>query len=105
MPRAIWSGTISFGLVSIPVRMYPATESKELRFHFLHKDDLSPIGYDKVRKDTREHVVDLMEALREPVQRTKSSRAGRSNGSSARRKSAGAKKKTVGKRRPARKAS
>ena len=54
--RAIWSGTISFGLVSVPVQMYSATESKELRFHFLHKDDLQPIGYDKVRKDTGKHV-------------------------------------------------
>jgi DNA end-binding protein Ku len=54
--RPIWSGTISFGLVSVPVRMFSATESKELRFHFLHKDDLTPIGYDKVRKDTGEHV-------------------------------------------------
>jgi DNA end-binding protein Ku len=42
--RPIWSGTISFGLVSMPVRMYLATESKELRFHFLHKDDLTPIS-------------------------------------------------------------
>jgi DNA end-binding protein Ku len=56
MARAIWSGTISFGLVSVPVRMYAATESKELRFHFLTKGDLQPIGYDKVRKDTGEHV-------------------------------------------------
>ena len=55
-PRSIWRGTISFGLVSVPVRMFTATESKELRFHFLHKDDLAPIGYDKVRKDTGEHV-------------------------------------------------
>jgi DNA end-binding protein Ku len=54
--RPIWNGTISFGLVSIPVRMYTATESKELKFHFLDKKDLSPIGYDKVRKDTGEHV-------------------------------------------------
>ena len=54
--RPIWSGSISFGLVSVPVRMFSATESKELRFHFLHKDDLQPIGYDKVRKDTGEHV-------------------------------------------------
>jgi DNA end-binding protein Ku len=54
--RPIWSGTISFGLVSVPVRMYSATESKELRFHFLHKKDLEPIGYDKVRKDTGKHV-------------------------------------------------
>jgi DNA end-binding protein Ku len=54
--RAIWSGTISFGLVSVPVRMYTATESKELRFHFLDKKDLAPIGYEKVRKDTGEAV-------------------------------------------------
>ena len=50
--RAIWSGTISFGLVSVPVRLYSATQSKELKFHFLDKRDLKPIGYDKVRKDT-----------------------------------------------------
>ena len=51
--RPIWSGTISFGLVSVPVRMFPATESKELRFHFLHKKDLTPIAYEKVRRDDR----------------------------------------------------
>ena len=54
--RPIWSGTISFGLASVPVQMFSATESKELKFHFLHKDDLTPLGYDKVRKDTGEHV-------------------------------------------------
>jgi DNA end-binding protein Ku len=54
--RSIWSGTISFGLVSIPVRMFSATESKELRFHFVDRNDLMPVGYDKVRKDTGEHV-------------------------------------------------
>jgi DNA end-binding protein Ku len=56
MARSLWSGTISFGLVSVPVRMVSATESKELRFHFLDKSDLRPIGYDKVRRDTGEHV-------------------------------------------------
>jgi DNA end-binding protein Ku len=55
-PRSIWRGTISFGLVSVPVRMYSATESKELRFHFLDRRDLTPIGYEKVRKDTGEAV-------------------------------------------------
>jgi DNA end-binding protein Ku len=49
--RPIWSGTISFGLVSVPVRMFPATQSKELRFHFLDRRDMAPIGYEKVRKD------------------------------------------------------
>jgi DNA end-binding protein Ku len=56
MARSLWSGTISFGLVSVPVRMVSATQSKELRFHFLDKHDLQPIGYDKVRRETGEHV-------------------------------------------------
>ena len=54
--RPLWIGTISFGLVSVPVRMFGATESKELRFHFLDRHDLQPIAYDKVRRDTGEHV-------------------------------------------------
>jgi DNA end-binding protein Ku len=54
--RAIWSGTISFGLVSVPVRMYTATQSKELKFHFLDRRDMAPIGYDKVNKETGESV-------------------------------------------------
>jgi DNA end-binding protein Ku len=58
MPRSLWTGTISFGLVSVPVRMFSATESKELRFHFLDKHDLAPIGYDKVRRDSGKHVDD-----------------------------------------------
>jgi DNA end-binding protein Ku len=55
-PRSLWTGTISFGLVSVPVRMYSATQSKEVRFHFLDKHDLQPIAYDKIRRDTGEHV-------------------------------------------------
>src|SRR5438270_924521 len=51
--RSIWSGTISFGLVSVGVRMFPATESKELRFHFLDRKDMTPIAYEKVRRDDR----------------------------------------------------
>jgi len=54
--RPLWSGSISFGLVSIPVRMFAATHSQELRFHFVDRRDLMPVGYDKVRKDTGEHV-------------------------------------------------
>jgi DNA end-binding protein Ku len=38
-PRSIWSGTISFGMVSIPVRLYTATESHDVHFHLLHKAD------------------------------------------------------------------
>ena len=39
MARAIWSGSISFGMVSIPVKLYGATESKDIAFHLLHKTD------------------------------------------------------------------
>lgn len=39
MPRAMWKGAISFGLVTIPVSVYPATEEKTLRFNQLHDDD------------------------------------------------------------------
>ena len=48
--RPIWSGTISFGLVSVPVRMFPATESKELRFHFLHKQGLDEEAAQEARE-------------------------------------------------------
>ncbi len=46
--RSIWKGTVSFGLVSIPIKLYAATESKDVHFHFLHKDDMSRIEYRKV---------------------------------------------------------
>ncbi len=36
MPRAIWSGSISFGMVSIPVKLFGATESRDIRFSLLH---------------------------------------------------------------------
>jgi len=39
MPRSMWKGAISFGLVTIPVSVYPATEEKTLRFNQLHDDD------------------------------------------------------------------
>ena len=46
--RAIWKGSISFGLVSIPISLFPATRSEELKFHMLRKSDLSPIKYKRV---------------------------------------------------------
>jgi DNA end-binding protein Ku len=39
MPKAIWSGSISFGMVTIPVKLYGATESKDIAFHLLHATD------------------------------------------------------------------
>jgi DNA end-binding protein Ku len=46
--RAIWKGTISFGLISIPISLYPATQREELKFRMLRKKDLSPINYKRV---------------------------------------------------------
>jgi len=41
MPRPIWKGAITFGMISIPVKLYGATESKDLAFNMLHKPDKS----------------------------------------------------------------
>ena len=35
MPKAVWTGSLAFGLVNIPVRLYPATEPKDVRFHLM----------------------------------------------------------------------
>jgi DNA end-binding protein Ku len=46
--RPLWKGTISFGLVTIPVSLYPAIRREELKFRLLRKSDLSPINYKRV---------------------------------------------------------
>jgi DNA end-binding protein Ku len=53
--RAIWKGTVSFGLVNIPIALYPATRREELKFRLLRKSDLSPVNYKRVaEKDGKE---------------------------------------------------
>jgi len=55
MARAIWKGSISFGLVNIPIALYPATRHEELKFRLLRKTDLSPVNYKRVaEKDGRD---------------------------------------------------
>jgi DNA end-binding protein Ku len=55
MARAIWKGSISFGLVNIPIALYPATRREELKFRLLRKTDLSPVNYKRVaEKDGKE---------------------------------------------------
>jgi len=46
--RPLWKGAISFGLVSIPVKMYAATEEKNVKFNYLHRECKTPIKYRKV---------------------------------------------------------
>jgi DNA end-binding protein Ku len=46
--RAIWKGSISFGLVNIPIALYPATRREDLTFRLLRATDLSPVNYKRV---------------------------------------------------------
>src|SRR5262245_20810932 len=50
MPRAIWSGSISFGLVNAPIKMYSAISEHERALHLVPEKAGSPIGYQKVCK-------------------------------------------------------
>lgn len=45
--RSMWTGSISFGLVSVPVKMYPATEDHDVRFHQVHLKDAGRIRYQR----------------------------------------------------------
>jgi len=61
-PRSMWKGAISFGLVTIPVSVFPATEEKSLRFNQLHDEDNGRIRYKRVceidgEEVTFEHIV------------------------------------------------
>jgi len=57
--RPIWKGSISFGLVYIPVAVYPATREEKLSFRQLRSTDLSPIRYKKVAEaDAKEVAAD-----------------------------------------------
>jgi DNA end-binding protein Ku len=48
MPQSIWKGSISFGLVSIPVRLFSATEEKDISFRQVHREDGGRIRYKRV---------------------------------------------------------
>ena len=56
MPRSMWKGAISFGLVTIPVAVYPATEEKTLRFNQLHDEDGGRVRYKRVCEKDGEEV-------------------------------------------------
>ena len=68
MPRSIWSGAISFGLVNVPVRMYSAISEHDLRFHLIHESDGSRIGYQKICKEEGEPVRSPREHFRTYLQ-------------------------------------
>jgi DNA end-binding protein Ku len=49
-PRSLWTGSISFGLVNVAVRVYSAVHEHRLRFRLIHTKDDGPIGYEKICK-------------------------------------------------------
>lgn len=51
MGQAVWTGSISFGLIHIPVRLYPATEPKDVRFHLYDQRTGKRIRYERVTRD------------------------------------------------------
>lgn len=56
MPRAIWSGAISFGLVNVPVKLYSAVSKKTVRFHQLHEETGQRIQQKRVDSSTGDEV-------------------------------------------------
>ncbi len=56
MPRALWKGAITFGLVHIPVGLYPAATHDELDFDWLDRRDMAPVGYKRFNKETGKEV-------------------------------------------------
>ncbi|MBJ2246883.1 Ku protein [Pseudomonas haemolytica] len=56
MPRAIWKGAISFGLVHIPVSLVSATSSQGVDFDWLDKRSMDPVGYKRINKTTGKEV-------------------------------------------------
>jgi DNA end-binding protein Ku len=43
MPASVWSGYLTFGLISMPVRLYSGARSTRIQFHMLHRDDLTRV--------------------------------------------------------------
>lgn len=56
MPRSLWKGAISFGLVHVPVELYPAAQRHSLDMDLLDRRTMAPIGYKKINKATGKEV-------------------------------------------------
>jgi DNA end-binding protein Ku len=56
MPRALWKGAISFGLVYVPVELHTASKENTLPLHILDSRDFAPVGYQRVNKKTGKEV-------------------------------------------------
>ncbi|MCK0508241.1 Ku protein [Aromatoleum anaerobium] len=56
MPRVVWKGAIAFGLVHVPVALYPASTANRLDLDLLDRRDFAPVGYQRINKRTGEPV-------------------------------------------------
>ncbi|MGY8903052.1 MAG: non-homologous end joining protein Ku [Burkholderiales bacterium] len=56
MPRVIWKGAISFGLVHVPVALYPASQEIDINFDWLDKRSMDPVGYKRINKRTGKEI-------------------------------------------------
>jgi DNA end-binding protein Ku len=56
MPRALWKGAVSFGLIYVPVELNTASRENTLPLHLLDSRDFAPVGYHRVNKKTGEEV-------------------------------------------------
>ena len=56
MPRSVWKGAISFGLIHVPVSMFPATRDSGIDFDWLDRRSLDPVGYSRVNKRTNKAI-------------------------------------------------
>lgn len=56
MPRVIWKGAISFGLVHVPVALYPASTESGIDFDWLDKRSMDPVGYKRINKRTGKEI-------------------------------------------------
>jgi DNA end-binding protein Ku len=52
MPRSIWKGAIAFGLVHVPVSLYPASQEDDIDFDWLDRRSMDPVGYQRINKRT-----------------------------------------------------
>ena len=68
MPRSVWKGGISFGLIHVPVSMFPATQDSGVDFDWLDRRSLDPVGYSRVNKRTNKPIEkdDVVKGVKTP---------------------------------------
>ena len=68
MPRALWKGAIAFGLVHVPVGIYPASKDDAIDFDWLDKRSMDPVGYKRINKRTGREIDkdDIVKGIKQP---------------------------------------